>query len=211
VSNKRINSTPVSYTCPIALGRELCATRWTDGGQRLRLIPLARLRVRTWLSPRQIVTAFRCRIRPGGSYLTWEAEPSFRGRINESHFALRRSISYQNAFMPLAVGKVTSADDGSDVEVTLRPFWPVVVLVSVWCVCAIAIGVLEFAGLTAGGSRDGRVGLLALAGALAGYLILLAGFWVEAGRTEAALREVLEQTPDRWAQSNKRIQQNAAR
>lgn len=105
----------------------------------------------------------------------------FHGVVNETNFAISRVLGYNNVFAPLSTGTIDGAGVGSTVNVTMKP--PLLVIGFYLVILTFgAIGIVV---------NTGQYGMIALL-ALILYVLVMIGFWMEAGKQERTLREILK-------------------
>ena len=104
----------------------------------------------------------------------------FQGAVNDTGFAISRVLGYNNVFAPLSTGTIDGAGIGSQIKVEMKP--PLLVVVFY-----IAILTLGAFGISFGSGNLWGVALLA---AML-YVMVMIGFWMEAGKQERTLREIL--------------------
>ena len=152
--------------------------------RNVKLLPYHRFEITSALKRQDAVAALRAhlveakffRLRIPNS----ANDKRFQGAVNDTGFAISRVLGYNNVFAPLSTGTIDGAGVGSQISVTMKP-------------SLLAIGfylvILTFGAIgIAVGSGDLR--LVALP-ALILYVLVMVGFWLEAGKQERALREIL--------------------
>lgn len=112
----------------------------------------------------------------------------FQGAVDGANFNITRVIGYRNSFLPQVTGTVRAAGSRSVVDVEMKLFAPVLILVVVIAaMLLLIIGAVAFEG-----------DLAALASLLImpplAYGLVLWAFWFEAEKQERALREIFNGT-----------------
>ncbi len=112
-----------------------------------------------------------------------KTKPLF-GKRNGNEFKLFRAIKYGNAFLPIAYGKISSDKATSEIIVTLRLSYPVMVFCVIWLLFVLIIAfVILFKSFS-------FVSLAPLGMFLFGYLLMQIGFWVEAPKIKKILTDI---------------------
>lgn len=105
----------------------------------------------------------------------------FQGIVIDSSFAISRVLGYNNVFAPLSSGTIAGAGVGSQIQVTMMP--PLLVVAFYLVILALgAIGIVV---------NTGDFEMIALL-VLILYVLVMLGFWFEAGKQERTLREILK-------------------
>lgn len=105
----------------------------------------------------------------------------FQGVVNESHFAISRVLGYNNVFAPLSSGTIDGAGVGSTINVTMKP----PLLVIGFYLVILTFGAIGIA------VNTGDVRMIALLVFIL-YVLVMIGFWMEAGKQERTLRDILK-------------------
>lgn len=162
----------------------------------MSLIPFVRFEVHTRLSPDEIVDALRSRIRPRWNILAWIEGSRFYGWAEVSDFHVFRCSVYPHGGMAVAVGRVSPVEGGSVVRIALRLKLPGIAFLGIWL--AILAPILLFVLWQSLTNRPAELWAAMVAGVvwLGVPLLVLGGFWLDAGKMESILRSVLEQSPE---------------
>ncbi len=105
----------------------------------------------------------------------------FQGAVHDTNFAISRVLGYNNVFAPLSSGTIEGAGVGSQINVTMKP--PLLVIGFYLVILTFgAIGIVV---------NTGEFGMIALL-ALILYVLVMIGFWLEAGKQERTLREIFK-------------------
>jgi hypothetical protein len=105
----------------------------------------------------------------------------FQGVVTDSSFAISHVLGYNNVFARLSSGTIAGAGVGSQIQVTMMP--PLLVVAFYLVILAFgAIGIVV---------NTGDFEMIALL-VLILYVLVMLGFWFEAGKQERTLREILK-------------------
>ncbi len=157
------------------------------GGSRcdVRPLPIHSFEINSPLKRQDALAALKSHLEPAQFFrVRWPNsanEKRFEGAADDNGFNIHRVLGYNNVFAPVSTGVVHGAAAGSQITVRMQP--PVLALV-------------VFGGLLTVGS----IGMVTASGAFWMPLVLLAmlyvmmmfGFWLEAGRQERTLREIFK-------------------
>ena len=117
----------------------------------------------------------------------------FTGEVSETGFKIQRIIRYRNSFLPVIVGSVRSAENGSKLEVLLRLHRFVLGFMIVWfsgTIPAFVISIVLLISSIAVGPFEPML-LIGLFLAPFGIALVNIPFWIEARIAEEKLQEVL--------------------
>jgi hypothetical protein len=149
------------------------------------LLPYARLTIDTPVSREQIqerlAKVVDSRPNPVG-YYSGGRKP-YRGRLERDCFKIGRRIWYRNSFRPVIIGRVNEGVRGRHVDISMRMNMGVTVFMVFW-----------LSAMAAGAVTTQR--LLAVGIAVAGYVVMMLGFSLEALESRRFLRELLEPHAD---------------
>lgn len=105
----------------------------------------------------------------------------FQGVVTDSSFAIWRVLGYNNVFARLSSGTIAGAGVGSQIQVTMMP----PLLVVAFYLVILALGAISIV------VNTGDFEMIALL-VLILYVLVMLGFWFEAGKQERTLREILK-------------------
>jgi hypothetical protein len=108
----------------------------------------------------------------------------FQGVVGADSFEITRIIGYRNSFLPQVSGAVRPSGSRSVIDVEMKLFAPVIILV----LAIAALLLLVVGAAAASGDAIGLLSLLLLP--VLAYGGVLWGFWFEAEKQERALREI---------------------
>ena len=106
-------------------------------------------------------------------------EKRFQGAADDNGFKIQRVLGYNNVFAPVSTGVVQGAGAGSQIVVKMQPHVGALALFG----GLLALG--TFGMVLAGGELWMPLVLVAML-----YVMVMFGFWFEAGKQERTLREI---------------------
>lgn len=161
----------------------LAEERLGRSGRNVRPVPFHAFEIVSSLKRQDALSALRAHIEPAKFFRVRWPNPAndkrFQGVISDSGFAISRVLGYNNVFAPLSTGTIEGAGVGSQIKVTMKP--PLIVVG--FYLVILAFGAI---GIFVGG---GDIGMVALVAAIL-YVLVMVGFWMEAGKQERTLREI---------------------
>lgn len=128
----------------------------------------------------------------GGLTGNAQSEPRFVGIITGDRFQIRRAIGYRNHFLPIVVGRISAAPDGSRIDLVVRVRAAVGVTMTLWLVATL---VAASAAVWHWWQSDDWRSLLALFLPAFGCVLILVGFVPERRRAVELLADALDATP----------------
>jgi hypothetical protein len=152
----------------------------------VKLVPYHRFEITSALKREDVLTAMASRVEKRKWFAArWPNSANderFDGTMRASGFNVTRIMGYRNSFAPVIDGEVHDAGRFSRIVITMRPAYIVMVVLGFITL----IFVTAFMALDGGSSLSGFF-LMALF-----YVIVLAGFWFEANKTEQTLRRIFQ-------------------
>lgn len=114
----------------------------------------------------------------------------YEGTISDKGFEISRIIFYRNSFLPVIIGEVRDQPFGSELDLTLRMNWLVIIFAMIWMGFVIleCLGVLVAWIIT--GKFDGML-MMPYGMWLFGTVLFLGGFKFESIRSRNHLMELL--------------------
>jgi hypothetical protein len=163
-----------------------------SGGRDVKWVPQHRFEIQSPLSPTAAIEALKAHVEPRRMFRVGfpssANDKRFQGEVGADGFSITRVIGYRNSFLPQVTGKVRAAGSRSVVDVEMRLFAPVIVLViAIMAMMLLIVGAVAFEGDVVG------LASLVLMPALA-YGAVLWAFWFEAEKQDRALREIFNGT-----------------
>ncbi len=167
----------------VLVASPLAKERMGRGRCNVKPLPIHSFEITSPLKRQDAVAALNAHLEPLHLFrLRWPNSANgrrFEGYTGGDSFKIQRVLGYNNAFAPVSTGSIQSAGAGSQISVKMQPH-----------VIAIAL----FGGILALGS----LGMVFASGELWMPLVLIAmlyvmmmlGFWFEAGKQERTLREI---------------------
>src|SRR5690606_2023790 len=67
-----------------------------------------------------------------GSYNNQSSEKAYIGKVLENSFEIQRAINYRNSFLPQIKGNITTAMNGSNIEIEMRMLPMVKIFMIIW-------------------------------------------------------------------------------
>lgn len=115
---------------------------------------------------------------------------TYEGTVSDKGFEISRVIFYRNSFLPLIIGDVRDQPFGSEIDLTLRMNWVVIIFAMIWMgfVTLACLAVLVYILFT--GEFD-RILLMPFGMWLFGFVLFLGGFKLESIRSRNHLMELL--------------------
>ncbi len=114
---------------------------------------------------------------------------AFRGDVSGSRFRIRRILdgTERNAFIPIVIGRIEPAGDGSRIHIHMRPMWFIVFVMLAWIVFIIpdVRGVVLWSVLRTPWDLLFPFGMI-----LTAAVVIGGGFWPEASRQKQMLTAV---------------------
>src|SRR5262245_29955350 len=80
------------------------------------------------------------RVEAGFTWNRHSEQPPFIGIITGERFQIRRAISYRNSFLPVVVGRISPAPDGSRIDLIVRVRAAVGVTMTLWLAATLVGG-----------------------------------------------------------------------
>jgi hypothetical protein len=148
--------------------------------------------VQTSMSEEEVVGSIRSNIEPRRFFRFGSNHKCFQGVINNNGFKISRIIHYRNSFLPLIVGSFRRGRDGMIVSINLalNPFTRT--FMGVWFTM-VALGLFGGVGSLLGGNiRDLPMFLIPCGMLVFGWVMVLAGFWLEARKQKVMLIEMFK-------------------
>jgi len=150
------------------------------------------------LPPLEVMQRLQEHVRPVPTFslrlLSSKAEKSYEGSVSGNTFSIQRVIGYRNSFLPWITGTIHAAENGSLIQVRMRPRVFVLVFMSIWMGI---IGLVFLSGVITliNGHRQ-MVGMVAIASLmlLFGYGLTMLAFKYESGRSRKELEKLLSGT-----------------
>lgn len=114
----------------------------------------------------------------------------FEGKITDKGFEISRIIFYRNSFLPVMIGEVRDQSFGSEIDLTLRMNWLVIVFGILWMgiVSVICISILIFTVFS--GEVESML-MMPFGMWLFGAVLFLGGFKFESVRSRKRLMDLL--------------------
>lgn len=103
----------------------------------------------------------------------------FEGVVSGDSFEIQRVMGYRNSFAPAVRGEVKSAGAMTQIVITMRPMLIALIFIGVWIFASITVLITA-----------GPVGVISIVMMLFLYAMVMGGFWFEANKQEATLREI---------------------
>jgi len=151
----------------------------------MKLIPFCQLEIKSKAKASELLLLLSERSK-GVHSIDGSKEPLV-GSVENNCFRFCRAITYRNAFLPIAVGKVIENEGGSIVKLYLRPTIFNCIFFGFW-----VISLLLFIGLISIRGESIKVILPVVILLLFGYLFVQACFWFEVPKIKKVLLKLIE-------------------
>lgn len=175
----------------MVLGPSALAERSVESGRRdVKLAPYHRFELRTMLRPADAAAALAAHtereIPFRITFFNEKNDRRFEGVVSDTGFQIRRILGYRNSFAPLTRGEILSEGGSTLIRIEMRPGAFVAVFVAMFAL--VMVSIVLFVAPTAGAPSL----WFALPMLVALYAMTMGGFWWEAPRQEATLRDIFK-------------------
>ena len=158
------------------------------------LLPYQRYEVISPKTPDKVRAALRGAVEPRCFLRFGAGTRPFEGEVEQRTFDLKRTIGYQNAFLPRIQGTVDATPGGSRISVTMSLHPVVLVFMTAWLgFAAVGCGALLVSGLSGRGSVYGALGPAVMF--VLGWTLAAGGFTFEERIATRLLADVMMARP----------------
>jgi len=159
----------------------------------LKLIPYERFTIETDLTPEEVRERLAANVKPWPFFRLagTPAGSRYEGKCGERSFVVTRSIGYVNSAIPFVFGEYRRGDDGTVIEIRMRPHLVVLGFAALWT--AMAASFVAFLAYHASrGEASWGAPVMPLLMLPFAYLFCVVFFWLEAKTTRRDLYQLFD-------------------